>query len=132
MTLATIAGVHRLVVGVQGAGTASAQGYACSYNAGTLAVQRFSGGTGTTIGAVASATLPNGQQFACRRAGNMLYINWTVGGVWQTPTARGPDGTYAGPGRLGIGQDTATARTDNFGGGTLPGAAGIGRYLLGR
>ena len=132
MTLPAALGVLRLFLGVQGNGTAGAVGYACSHNGGILAIQRFVGGTGTTVGTTASLTIANGQTMSCRRHRGTLYINGTVAGVWQTPIARGPDGTYTGPGLLGMSLDSASARTEDFGGGAVPQPRSLGRYLLGR
>lgn len=103
-------------------------GYAVAYthgSPGTLAIQRITNGVVAATVASSSQTLSAGDQIGLSRVGTTLtsYINGT-----QIDT--GTDSTHTGAGYLLMFSTNTTNSFDDFGGGTLSGAAATSRPLF--
>lgn len=103
-------------------------GYTLTYthgSPGTLAIQRVTNGVAAATVASSSQTLSAGDQIGLKRVGTTLtsYIN-------GTQIDSGTDSTHTGAGYILMASTQTTSSFDDFGGGTISGAAATSRPIF--
>jgi hypothetical protein len=103
-----------------GFGTTAAKGYYAAWTASGVQLFRFTGGTITALGTLAStAPLQPGDKIGLRCVGSTIEAWWKLSiGSWQLVKST-TDSTYPTGGQIGLGTSTTSASFDDFSGGTV-------------